>query len=129
MFGSVIDTSEPVGHREAAAGLTPDLGVVDVRDELEELHGFRWCVLADREPVAAAERVGRRTGAAVDHREREPTEVEGQLTFRDAGGGAERAWGPLAHEVHRGEAVTDRAGFVSVPTSRRGSRAGRAPCR
>ena len=77
-LGSVTDSSAPLGHRQAAV-LAPRAGVVDVGDELEEVDRLGRGVLADREAVAAAERVGAAAGAAVDAREREPAELERQI--------------------------------------------------
>ena len=57
-----------------------------VEQELQEVHRGRRGVLADREAVAAAERVGRLALAAVDRREREEAELVAEALLARRGG-------------------------------------------
>ncbi len=103
------------GVDRQAAVLGPGLLVVLVGDELEERHRLRRSVLADREAVAATEHVGRRPGAAVDRREREPAELERHLVLR-----CRRRPGCGTHPAPIGPSgPSPRPGWPSCPTRRR----------
>ena len=66
------------GDRKDGPGLADPNRLIDGSDVLQELNCLRWGILADGEPVATTETVGRSTGATFDRREREPPELGGE---------------------------------------------------
>ena len=97
-----------LGDGQTGAGLGVALLHLGAHDVLEELDALRRGVLGAGEPVPAAQGRLRVTRRAGDRRNREPAEELGESRLV-RGDGLQGALVPVAHELHRGLAVGEKA--------------------